>query len=106
MHHYTRKERYVSPKIGQEIIKYTRNKQALMWEVPLETQQSESVENNIMVKTNKPELAQYLREALSSPTTASLLKAIKQGFLKLGQASQKSASRSILKNQETQQWDT
>ena len=45
-------------------------------------QQSETLVNNIMVKTSKPELAQYLHSALFSPTTESLLKAIKQGFLK------------------------
>ena len=38
--------------------------------------------NNILAQTSKPELDQYLHAALFSPTTASLLKAIKQGFLK------------------------
>ena len=52
-----------------------------MWEVPLETQQSEAVTNNIMDQTYKPELLQYLHAALFSPTTASLLKTIKQVFL-------------------------
>ena len=53
-----------------------------MWEVPLETQQSEAVKNKILYQTTKPKLAQYLHAALFSPTTASTLKAIKQGFLK------------------------
>ena len=66
----------------QIIIKVTRNKQTGMWGVPLKTQQSEILTNNIMVQTNKPELAQYLHAALFSPTTSILLKAIKQFFLK------------------------
>ena len=69
-------------KNGQEIIKGTRNKKTRMWEVPLETQQAESMTNNIMEQTSKPELAQYLHAALFSPTKASLVKATKQGFLK------------------------
>ena len=52
-----------------------------MWEVPLGTQHSENVMNNILAQTSKPEPAQYLHAALFSPTTASLIKAIKQGFL-------------------------
>ena len=44
-----------------------------MWDVP---------KNNILAKTTKPELAQYLREARFIITIASLLKAIKPGFLK------------------------
>ena len=68
---------------GQEIIKGTRNKQTGMWEVTLETQQSETMVNNIMAHTNKPELSKYLPAALFSPTTARLLKVIKQGFLKI-----------------------
>ena len=45
-------------------------------------QQSENVVNNIMEKTSKPELAEYLYAALFIPTTVSLLKARKQGFMK------------------------
>ena len=56
-----------------------------MWELLLRTQQSENVVNKIMSKTSKPELAQYLHAALFSPTTASLVKAIRQGFLKMCQ---------------------
>ena len=41
----------------QELIKGNRNKKTRMWEVPLETQQSESVTNNILEQTYKPELA-------------------------------------------------
>ena len=67
---------------GQEIIKGTRNKKNGTWEVPLDTQQPSAVINNIQEQSSKPELAQYLHAALFSPTTASLLKAIKQGFLK------------------------
>ena len=44
--------------------------------------QSENVVNNIMAQTSKPELANYLHSARLSRTTASLLKAIKQGLLK------------------------
>ena len=61
-------------KNGQEIIKGTGNKQTGMWEVPLETQQSEAVTNNNLSETTKPELAQYLHATLFSPTTVSLLK--------------------------------
>ena len=38
--------------------------------------------NNILAQTSKPELAKYLHAVLFIPNTASLLKAIKQGFLK------------------------
>ena len=53
-----------------------------MWEVTLETQQSEVVTNNILYQKTKPELAQYLHAALLIPKTESLLKAIKQDLLK------------------------
>ena len=43
-----------------------------MWEVPLETQQSEAVKNKIMAQTNKPELTQYLHAVLFNPKTAIL----------------------------------
>ena len=69
-------------KNGQEIIKGTRNKQTGMWEVTLEAQQSETVTNKILAQTTKPELARYFHVAIFSPTKASLLKEIKQGFLK------------------------
>ena len=69
-------------KNGQKLIKGASNNKNEMWEVPLETQQSKSVTNNIMEQTSKLELAQYLYAALFSPTTASLLKSIKKGFLK------------------------
>ena len=52
-----------------------------MWEVPLETQQSEAVTKNILEQTSKPELVHYLHAELLSPTTGSLLKTIK-GLLK------------------------
>ena len=45
-----------------------------MWEVPLGSQQSENLVNNLMAKTSKPELDQYLYSALFSPTKAILLK--------------------------------
>ena len=51
-----------------------------MWEVPTETQQSQDMTNNIIDKISKPELAQYLHASIFIPTTAILLKAIKQGF--------------------------
>ena len=53
-----------------------------MLEVPLGPQQSENVVNNILSKNSKPELSHYLHAALFSPTIESILKAIKQGFLK------------------------
>ena len=53
-----------------------------MLEVPLGPQQSENMVNNILEQTSKPELYLYLHAALFSPNTASLLKEIKQGFLK------------------------
>ena len=53
-----------------------------MWEVPLESQQSENLVNNIMSQTSKPELARYLHAALFISTAASILREIKQGFLK------------------------
>ena len=77
-----------------------------MWEVPLETQQSESLTNNILSQTYKPLLANYLYAALFSPITASLLKAIKKFSWRCGQASQENLSRVIFKNRLTQQWDT
>ena len=69
-------------KNGKEIIKGTRNKKTGMWEVPLDTQQPEAAINSILAQTSKPELAQYLHAEILRPTTASLIKAIKQGFLK------------------------
>ena len=67
----------------EEIIKGARNKKTGMWEVPLGPQQLENLVNNILAKTSKPEIAQYLHAALFSPKTESLLNAIKQGFLKI-----------------------
>ena len=67
---------------GEEIIKGTRNNKTGMWEVPLGPQKSENVVNNIPAQTSKLELAKYLHAALFNPTTESLLKAIKQRFLK------------------------
>ena len=78
----TRQAIYVSPEKLTIIMKVTRNKQTGMWEVSLKRQQSEAVTINIMDQTTKPELAQYLHAALLSPTTARLLKEIKQGVLK------------------------
>ena len=49
---------------------------------PLETQQSEDLKNKILVQTTKPELAQNVHASLFIPKTASLLRLIKQGFLK------------------------
>ena len=61
----------------EEIIKGT-----IIWEVPLVPQQPENAVNNILAQTSKPELSQYLHAALFSPTTGSLLKAIKKCFPK------------------------
>ena len=69
-------------KNGHEIIKGTRNKKNGMLEVPLEIQKPAAVINNLMAQTSKPELAQYLHAALLIPTIESLIKSIKQGFLK------------------------
>ena len=68
--------------MGKEIIKGTRNKNTGMWKVSLGTKQSENLVNSIFPKTSEPELAQYLHAAPFSPITPSLLKAIKQVFLK------------------------
>ena len=67
---------------GEEVIKWTRNKNTGMWEEPLGPQQSENMVNTILAQTSKPELSQYLHAALFTPTTAILINAIKQGFLK------------------------
>ena len=69
-------------KNGSYIIKGTRNKNTVMWEVPLGPQQSKNVVNKILAKHSKPELSKYLHAALFSPTISSVLKAIKQGLLK------------------------
>ena len=69
-------------KNGEEKIKGNIKNKKGMWEVPLGPQQSENLVNIILAQTSKPELAQYLYAAILSPTTESLLKAIKQGFLK------------------------
>ena len=53
-----------------------------MWEVPLETQQSNIVVDNILAQTTKPELVQYFHVALFSLTSRTLLKSIKLGYLK------------------------
>ena len=54
-----------------------------MWEVPLKIQQSKIVVNNILSQTIKPELAQYFHAALFRPTTTSLIKSTKLGYLKI-----------------------
>ena len=41
-------------KNGEEIIKGTINKKTGMWEVPLGTQKSENVANNILEQNSKP----------------------------------------------------
>ena len=51
-----------------------------MWEVTLGPHQSENVVNNVMAQTSKPELDKHLYAALFIPTTASILKVIKQRF--------------------------
>ena len=51
-------KQYTSVHINvQEIIKGTGNKQTIIWEVLLETQQSEAVKNSILDQTTKPELS-------------------------------------------------
>ena len=57
-------------KSGKQIIKGTIKKQTGMWEVTLETQQSEVVANNILSQTSKSELAHDLHAELLIPTTA------------------------------------
>ena len=82
MHQHTIQERYASTE------KWTRNterhQKQTNWNVGSypEKKQSEAVTNNIMSQTTKPELAQYRHISLFIPTTGSLLKSIKQGFLK------------------------
>ena len=63
----------------------------------------ENVGNNILAQTSKPELAQYLRVALFIPTTESLLKAIKQGFLKTWPGLTAKIIKKYLENQGIQQ---
>ena len=53
-----------------------------MWEGPLVPQQSENVVNNILEQTSKTKLAYCLHAAIFTPTTESILKDIKKGFLK------------------------
>ena len=53
-----------------------------MWELPPGATTIRNVVNNILEQTSKPELAKYLYTALLFPTTESLIKTIKQGFLK------------------------
>ena len=77
-----------------------------MWEVPLGTQQSENLVNNILEQTSKPEPSQYLHEALFIPTASSLLKATKQGFLKTWPDLTEKLIKKHLENQGIQQWDT
>ena len=53
-----------------------------MLEVPLETQQSKIVVNDMQAHTTKLELAHYFHATLFSLTTKNLLKAIKIGLFK------------------------
>ena len=80
--HYTKKETTVQ-KIGQKILKGTRNKPTGMWEVTLEQQQSKPVVNSILSQTTKPELAQYFHAALFIPPEIGTLNKIKKGFFKI-----------------------
>ena len=82
MKSHTRQARNSSLKNGQQIPKGTRKNQIGTWKVPLETQQSEIVANNIMDHTTKTELAQYIHAALFSLITEIFFKAIKKTFLK------------------------
>ena len=66
----------------QQMIKGTRNKQTVTWEVSLDTQQSNIVVNNILDQTTKSELSQYFHAPVFRPTTTSPLKAINMGFLR------------------------
>ena len=73
-----------------------------MWEVPLETQKSEYVKNNILSQTSKPELAQYPHAALFNPKKERLLKKTKQGFLKTWEGlTEKLINRNIEKPRNT-----
>ena len=91
---------------GKEIIKYTRNKKTGMWEVPLETQQPAAVIHTILAQISKPEQTQYFHEALFSPITKSLIKAIKKSFLKTWLGLNKKIIKRHLENQGAQKWDT
>ena len=77
-----------------------------MWEVPIGTQQSETVVNRILEQIYRPELAQYLHAALFVTTTARLLKAIKQDLMNMWLGLTENSSRSTLKNQGMQQLNT
>ena len=91
---------------GEEVIKGTINKKTGMWELPLGPQQAENVLNNILGKTSKPELSQYLHAYLFSPTTATILKVIKQVFMKMWPGLTEKSPRNTFINQGIQQWDT
>ena len=93
-------------KNGEEIIKGTRNKKTLMWEVPLGPQQSENVVNNILAQTSKLELAKYLHAAHFIPTTASLLNPIKHVFLEMWLGLTEKLIKKHLEKSGIQKWDT
>ena len=81
MHHHTIPKKI--QKNGEEIIKGDIKQKTGMWEVPQGPQQSKNLVNNILAQTSKLELDQYLHTSIFRTTTASLLKVIKQAFLKI-----------------------
>ena len=76
-----------------------------MWEMPLETQQPASVINNILAQISKSELEQYLHAEIFIPTTASLIKAIKNVFLRTLPGLNKKLIKRHLENQVSRKWD-
>ena len=100
-------KRYISvPKSGQEIIKGTKKKQIGIWEVPLETQQSEAVANKICPRQLNQNWNSTFMQNFSVRKHKSYSRQSNKDSWRLGQASQKISLRSILKHQGTQQWDT
>ena len=106
MHHHTKQARYNSTEKWTKTIKGTRNKKTGIWEVTLETQQSEDFANKILDQASKPELVQYLHAELFSPSTASLLKEIKQGFPKTWPGITEKLIKKHLEKKVPQQQDT
>ena len=83
---------------GQQIIKFTRENQAGMWGVPMETQQSKVGGNNILSHTTKPELSQYIHAAFLALQQQSCSRQLNKVSWKVFQASQRASLISIWKS--------
>ena len=77
-----------------------------MWEVPLETQKSEDVRDTIMAQTLKTITITVPSCRTFQPNNSKPTQGNKKGFLKTWQRFKEKSSKSILKNQVTQKWDT